>query len=73
MAKEAPKSEGKSRTLTDVRALARILRQFDLTAPPWIDGIIEAGDTWNFQFWFRDSQSPSGFHTSDAASVTFLP
>lgn len=38
-------------------------------------GGIVAGDTWNFQAWYRDGAGPcgSGANTSNAMSVTFYP
>ena len=36
--------------------------------------LIGAGDTWNFQFIFRDPiGGPLTFNTTDAVSVTFCP
>jgi len=37
------------------------------------DGLIEAGDTWNFQAWFRDPGGPcgGGFNTSNAVAIGF--
>ena len=38
------------------------------------NGAIHAGDTWNFQFWYRDTPAgQSGFNLSDAISVLFCP
>lgn len=36
---------------------------------------IDAGETWNFQAWYRDPQGPCGglFNLSNAVSVTFGP
>ena len=51
-------------------------RPVDLTAPPAGSGAgqIQAGDTWNFQFWYRDvAAGGAGFNLSDAVSVTFCP
>ena len=38
-------------------------------------GLIDAGSSWNFQFWHRDPAGPGGnaFNLSDAVSVTFTP
>ena len=38
-------------------------------------GSIVAGETWNFQAWYRDPQGPCGgfFNLSNAVSVTFTP
>ena len=52
------------------------LRAVDLTAPPADagPGQIQAGVTWNFQFWYRDpAAGGSGFNLSDGLSVTFCP
>ena len=46
----------------------------DLTAPPQPQGQIEAGQTWNFQFWFRDPPAGgAGFDLSDGLQVGFCP
>jgi hypothetical protein len=46
----------------------------DLTDPPQPAGQINAGSTWNFQFWYRDPLAAgSGFNLSDALSAIFLP
>ena len=35
---------------------------------------IDAGETWNFQFWYRDpSAGGAGFNFTDALSITFCP
>ncbi len=40
---------------------------------PWY-ALIHPGDTWNFQFWYRDTPAGgAGFNLTDAVSVTFLP
>lgn len=37
-------------------------------------GPVAAGETWNFQCWYRDpTGGPAGFNLSDAASVFFCP
>ena len=38
-------------------------------------GQINSGDTWNFQFWYRDPTGPCGFafNLSNAVSVTIAP
>jgi|GEM_PF-1318902 hypothetical protein len=49
-------------------------RVLDLNAAPANSGpgLIQAGDTWNFQFWYRDpAAGGSGFNLSDGLSVTF--
>ena len=50
------------------------LRGVDVTLPPASSGPgqIQPGDTWNFQFWYRDpSFGAAGFNLSDGLSVTF--
>lgn len=49
-------------------------RALDNTAPPHAAGLISAGDTWTFQFWYRDpAGGGAGFNLSDAHVVTFTP
>jgi hypothetical protein len=38
-------------------------------------GVIQAGSTWNFQFWYRDLQGPCGTGTNvtNGLSVAFVP
>lgn len=45
------------------------------TAPFNVGGAtINAGDTWNFQFWFRDNQAgAAGWNFSDGLEVLFCP
>ncbi len=45
----------------------------DLNNPPAPGGLITAGSTWNFQFWYRDPMGPggSGFNLSDGLEVPF--
>jgi hypothetical protein len=54
-----------------------IARPLDLNAPPANTGggAIEAGNTWYFQFWFRDPSGPGGggFNLSDGLGVPFCP
>ena len=40
-----------------------------------IGNVIMAGQTWNWQFWFRDPQGPCGsaFNLSNGLTVTFTP
>ncbi|MAE45296.1 MAG: hypothetical protein CMJ86_00230, partial [Planctomycetes bacterium] len=46
----------------------------DLTSPPDPAGQIDAGETWNFQFWYRDpSAGGAGFNFTDALNITFCP
>lgn len=49
-----------------------VSRTTDLTDLP--NGVsISAGETWNFQYWTRDSNPSVTSNTSDAVAVTFLP
>ncbi|MAF65877.1 MAG: glucose dehydrogenase [Planctomycetes bacterium] len=50
-------------------------RPVDFDAPVAPGGELDPGDTWNFQFWYRDPPGPggTGFNLSDAISVTFCP
>ncbi|MDP6762030.1 MAG: choice-of-anchor B family protein [Planctomycetota bacterium] len=52
-------------------------RTLDLTQPPANagPGMIQAGDEWNFQFWYRDPGGPggTGFNFSDGLNVHFCP
>ena len=44
----------------------------DVTAPPNPAGQIRAGETWNFQLWYRDpSFGHAGFNLSDGLEVLF--
>ncbi len=46
----------------------------DNTDPPEPAAQIEPGDTWNFQFWYRDPPGgPSGFNFSGGLEVLFCP
>ena len=50
-------------------------RQVDFTQPP-VDsgpGMIVPGDTWNFQFWYRDPTIGTGINLSDGLEVVFCP
>jgi subtilisin-like proprotein convertase family protein len=53
------------------------LRLVDFTSPPASSGAgaIAPGETWRFQWWYRDPALPggTGSNTSDALSVTFCP
>ncbi|MDP6763971.1 MAG: PQQ-dependent sugar dehydrogenase, partial [Planctomycetota bacterium] len=54
----------------------QIVRPVDMTAPPagLGPGLIEPGDTWKFQLWYRDpGGGPAGFNLSDGLSVDFCP
>jgi len=53
-----------------------ITRQLDFTQPPANagPGMISPGDTWKFQFWYRDpAAGGSGFNLSNGLSVKFCP
>ncbi len=60
-----------------IDAFGTVILPLDYTQPPLDSGPgqIEAGDTWNWQFWFRDPAGAggSGFNTSDGLSVIFCP
>ncbi len=46
----------------------------DNTAPPQAAGQISSGDTWYFQYWYRDAAAGLfGFNLSDALEVKFCP
>lgn len=40
-----------------------------------VAGCITAGDTWNFQYWYRDPVGPcgNGFNLSNGLQVEFIP
>jgi hypothetical protein len=47
-------------------------RALDFASPPTQAGLITAGSTWKFQFWFRDPQGLNApFNLSNGLSVTF--
>jgi choice-of-anchor B domain-containing protein len=51
-------------------------RSVDYTAPPMNSGggMISEGETWFFQFWYRDTAAGgSGFNLSDGLEVIFCP
>jgi choice-of-anchor B domain-containing protein len=53
-----------------------VSRAVDYTSAPASSGpgMIQAGDTWNFQFWYRDpAAGGAGFNLSDGLSVVFCP
>ncbi len=57
-------------------AFGESTRALDLTAFPANagPGKISAGETWNFQFWYRDAAAGgAGFNLSDALSAPFCP
>ena len=46
----------------------------DLMSSTLPTGAISAGETWNFQFWFRDVQGfPFRFNLSNGLRVPFTP
>jgi hypothetical protein len=50
------------------------VRALDYSYAPSPGGILAAGATWYFQFWYRDpAGGPVGFNLSDGLSVTFCP
>jgi len=54
----------------------QVSRFVDVTLPPANadPGGLDPGDTYNFQFWYRDpTGGPNGFNLSDGLSVTFCP
>lgn len=61
-------------TPTDAAGDTERLLDFDALPASSGPGMIEAGDTWNFQFWYRDpAAGASGFNLSDALEVGFCP
>ena len=57
-------------------AFGDAVRAVDLTSAPAGSGPgqINAGDTWYFQFWYRDvAAGGAGFNLSDAIAATFCP
>ncbi len=47
---------------------------YDNTAPPIPQGQVSAGETWNFQFLYRDlSAGGAGFNLTNGLSLTFCP
>ena len=51
-------------------------RALDFNTPPMNSGAgqINAGSTWNFQYWYRDPTPVGhGFNLSDGLEVTFCP
>ena len=59
-----------------VSSFGDLVRPLDLTTAPAGSGPgqISAGETWYFQFWYRDvAAGNAGFNLSDALSVVFCP
>ncbi|MFT7670682.1 MAG: hypothetical protein ACI8X5_003393 [Planctomycetota bacterium] len=52
-----------------------VSRVIDLNTDPHLSGsgAIEAGSTWNFQYWYRDTVGVSGFNLSNGLSAEFCP
>ncbi len=46
----------------------------DVNSPGYPAGVIQAGQTWRFQFWYRDpAGGGAGFNLSNGLSVQFCP
>ncbi|MCP3919970.1 MAG: matrixin family metalloprotease [bacterium] len=46
----------------------------DMASPPDPSAIISAGETWNFQLWYRDpAGGGAGFNFSDGMEIAFCP
>jgi len=46
----------------------------DNTSPPQASGQLQAGESWNFQCWYRDpAGGGAAFNLSDATSILFTP
>jgi len=46
----------------------------DYTTQSNPNGVITAGSTWNFQYWYRDPiDPPAGFNLTDGLSIDFAP
>lgn len=43
----------------------------DLTGAPGVGGAIDAGETWDFQLWYRDPGFGAGFNLTDGLEATF--
>jgi glucose/arabinose dehydrogenase len=57
--------------LVETNAAGNAVFTFDVHAPP---AVIDAGSTWNFQYWYRDASAGGAlFNESNALSVTFCP
>ena len=57
--------------LTVVDAFGDATENFDVNAPP---ALVHAGDTWNFQFWYRNpAGGGTGTNVSDGLQVMFCP
>ena len=55
-------------------ASGNVARQLvDFEAPGTVDSQIDAGETWNFQYWYRDVNGPGGtaLNLSDGLNVFF--
>lgn len=58
--------------VTQASATGDVVYALDLNAPPDPAGQIQAGQTWNFQLWYRDPAG-AGSDFSDALSIPFCP
>jgi hypothetical protein len=58
--------------VSQANAAGDVLYALDLNAPPDPAGQIQAGQTWNFQLWYRDPAG-AGSDFSDALSIPFCP
>jgi hypothetical protein len=57
-----------------IDALGLALLAYDNLAPPLPAGQVAPGETWNFQFVFRDlGAGGAGFNLTDGLSLTFCP
>ena len=58
-----------------IDAFGYAARLVDFTQPPPGSGpgAIHPGDTWNFQFWYRDPSVGAGMNLSDALEALFCP
>ena len=59
-----------SNTVLDDRGVGVVSSRPDLSAFPQ-GNMVMAGETWNFQYWFRDANPQSTSNTSSALSVVF--
>ncbi|MAE47020.1 MAG: hypothetical protein CMJ86_09035 [Planctomycetes bacterium] len=58
--------------VSQASAAGDVLYALDLSTPPDPAGQIQAGQTWNFQLWYRDPAG-AGSDFSDALSIPFCP
>jgi len=50
-----------------------VSRALDYANPPQPAGQIQAGATWNFQYWYRDAMTPGTFNLTDGLEAAFCP